>query len=69
MIALTRLLLVVRKRLTVMVIGNALVCLGAMAFSHSAHAYGEVSGGLITSIYVNQQYGAVAYIRMSGTIL
>jgi hypothetical protein len=57
----------VSKRWTITVIVNALACLGTMAFPNSAHAFGQVSGGVITSIYINPNYGALAFISISGT--
>jgi hypothetical protein len=39
----------------------------SMVFPNLARAYGNVTGGVITSIYVSQQYGAIAYISIRGT--
>ena len=58
--------IVFRKRWALMLLVNAFTFIVAMGFSKEASAYGTVTG-TVSSIYVNESLGSVAYITMNGT--
>lgn len=57
----------VRKRWTLMLLlVKAFVFIVPIGFSNAASAYGTVTG-TVSSIYVNESLGSVAYVTMNGT--
>ena len=66
MIEFARPLLVARKRWAILFLIYAFVLIMAMGFSKEASAYGTQTG-TVTSIYVNESLGSLAYITMTGT--